>query len=291
MEPSKESEAFAVDCFIGPHAGQDVTSLARHYDHATESLRQQLAEADARYKTAEFWKNWVYPEGATAEQVQDELHDYRVLMENVPKVYDSVTGGRISKPMTKPEAVISEAEDHTARLVDEAVKEAGEQLAASREREGRWRGLCGQAGYNLTHRCPTDFAWVQGWVEAHDALAAGGHTPITLNITPEWVKQQAELKGDDIVSAGYRGPPIGECLICGHVKPFGAWHGEPTVGGHYVGACGGCRDKARAASQVQQPVERCGAYAEHSPDGLGCQQPKGHEGNHGDAAGGREGAA
>jgi len=34
---------------------------------------EELAALQSQIRNAEFWKNWVYPEGATAEQVQNEL--------------------------------------------------------------------------------------------------------------------------------------------------------------------------------------------------------------------------
>ena len=47
----------------------------------------------------EFWKNIIEPKGKfSLEQVKKELSDYHFLLEEVPKVYDKITGGRLSYP-------------------------------------------------------------------------------------------------------------------------------------------------------------------------------------------------
>lgn len=59
----------------------------------------------------EFWRDIILPNGewdaAAHDQVKRELHDYHDLLTEVPKVYDELTQGRISKPHTHAEAVIS----------------------------------------------------------------------------------------------------------------------------------------------------------------------------------------
>jgi hypothetical protein len=58
----------------------------------------------------EFWNPIIMPDGdLNMDQLKRELHDYRTLIRNVSKVYDHVTGGYISKPMTNPDVVIREA--------------------------------------------------------------------------------------------------------------------------------------------------------------------------------------
>jgi hypothetical protein len=92
-----------------------------------EFLVGELAALQKKYDSAAFWSGWVYPEGATAEQVQAELHDFRSLMHHVPNIYDHVTGGRISKPNAMSATVISAHDDYVTELVDEAVKESQEE--------------------------------------------------------------------------------------------------------------------------------------------------------------------
>jgi hypothetical protein len=80
--------------------------------------RDALAASEARVEAlerekaaGEFWSGQVYPEGATAEQVQAELTDYRTFMHETAIVYDNITHGRISKVNTLASVVISVAEE------------------------------------------------------------------------------------------------------------------------------------------------------------------------------------
>ena len=57
------------------------------------------------------------------EKVLAELHDYSVLLDIVPKVYDEVAEGRASKPFTVPEVVCWLVEDRIERYVEEALEE------------------------------------------------------------------------------------------------------------------------------------------------------------------------
>jgi len=82
-------------------------------------------EADnelVKLESADFWNNWVYPDGATAEEIQDELSDYFMMINEVAKVYGHITGGRISKPNTKAFEVIGEYENRVSEMIDEAIK-------------------------------------------------------------------------------------------------------------------------------------------------------------------------
>lgn len=45
------------------------------------------------------------------DQIKRELHDYHLLMNHVAIVYDHITGGKISKPLTDPQTVIAVADD------------------------------------------------------------------------------------------------------------------------------------------------------------------------------------
>lgn len=61
-----------------------------------------------------FWKRiCANPDGSlNLEAIQKELFDFHTVMEEVSKVYDAVTGGKISKVNTKAEHVITAAEEH-----------------------------------------------------------------------------------------------------------------------------------------------------------------------------------
>lgn len=65
-----------------------------------------------------------YPDGMTEQDVKNELHDYQQVLEQVPKVYDHVTGGLLSKPNYLASVVISAADDHLNKMVEEALEEA-----------------------------------------------------------------------------------------------------------------------------------------------------------------------
>jgi hypothetical protein len=68
----------------------------------------------------EFWKPIVAPDGTLdVEQVKRELFDYHTTMENVPLVYDEITGGRISKQNTLASAVIGEYNAHLERMLND----------------------------------------------------------------------------------------------------------------------------------------------------------------------------
>lgn len=79
---------------------------------------------DEEFKT--FWVPIIFDEEngkLNLEQLKKELYDYSMLLENVPKVYCEVSGGKISKPNTDPNEVISAFNDLLNDAVDEAIKE------------------------------------------------------------------------------------------------------------------------------------------------------------------------
>lgn len=58
-----------------------------------------------------FWKGIVAKNGKLdIEQVKKELFDFYIMMDNVPYVYNVVTGGRFSKPLTPANVIIEEFE-------------------------------------------------------------------------------------------------------------------------------------------------------------------------------------
>ena len=64
---------------------------------------------------SEVWGPIVAPKGVLElRSIMAELYDYHVLMSEVSKVYDACTGGKISKPNTKAEAVIVVIGDYYA---------------------------------------------------------------------------------------------------------------------------------------------------------------------------------
>lgn len=69
-------------------------------------------EKDYEQTYAEFWAGILDAPGVDREdRIKRELHDYSFLMDEVPKVYDHVSGGRISKPNTMAFEVIGQHDD------------------------------------------------------------------------------------------------------------------------------------------------------------------------------------
>lgn len=92
---------------------------------ASEQEGKGLTDEE-RQENMEFWKS-AWDDEPTREKVEAELHDYRVILEEVSKVYDTLTMSNISKPNTRAEAVIGEVERIHQQDIDEAVKEALEE--------------------------------------------------------------------------------------------------------------------------------------------------------------------
>ena len=64
----------------------------------------------------EFWKDIVCDEAGKVnlEQVKKELSDFRFMIDQVPKVYSEVTGGRLSYPNYEAETVLTLFRDEFA---------------------------------------------------------------------------------------------------------------------------------------------------------------------------------
>jgi hypothetical protein len=74
-------------------------------------------DAEVRKVWDEFWAPIVMRgDQLDIEQVMRELYDYHVVLDNVPLVYDHVTGGHLSKPNTAARHVIEYADEHYASL-------------------------------------------------------------------------------------------------------------------------------------------------------------------------------
>jgi hypothetical protein len=92
-----------------------------------EKLEKEVRQLRRRVKSAEFWSKFVYPEGATPTDIQNELLDYHEMLGEVGKVYMHVTAGQISKPNTHAIHVIAEADQVTERAVQDALADYQEQ--------------------------------------------------------------------------------------------------------------------------------------------------------------------
>ena len=67
-----------------------------------------------------FWRG-AYPEGATEQDILNELSDFEKLISSAHKVFYEVTGGRISKANTDPDAVLGEFRDFVEEQTDNAI--------------------------------------------------------------------------------------------------------------------------------------------------------------------------
>jgi len=74
----------------------------------------EVCVENERLKSAEFWSDWVYPEGAKPEDIQNELIDFKDLIDRFSKVLFHSTGGRMSKSNYTVEAMCSEIDNYYA---------------------------------------------------------------------------------------------------------------------------------------------------------------------------------
>lgn len=91
--------------------------------HAHDVCRVPVLPVD---RLSEFWKR-VYPDGMDAQDLLNELSDLEMLIPNVSKVYDHVTGGKASKPNTDADVIKSLHDDYVNELIEEAVEDALEE--------------------------------------------------------------------------------------------------------------------------------------------------------------------
>jgi hypothetical protein len=84
-------------------------------------IMNKFTEEDVNKVWREFWKPIVFfaNNELNINQVKRELFDYKMIMEEVSKVYDCLTGGRISKINTNHNAVIDEVENRFRNLAEE----------------------------------------------------------------------------------------------------------------------------------------------------------------------------
>ena len=94
-----------------------------------DALLKRAEAAEARIHGAEFWANFVYPDGASPEEIQNELMDYHQYLDDTTKVYYHISGGKISKPNTMAFELISIYDDEITSLESRA-EAADAQVAA-----------------------------------------------------------------------------------------------------------------------------------------------------------------
>jgi hypothetical protein len=100
----------------------------------------------------EFWKSLVEPSGwLDKELIKKELFDFWQVMERVPKVYNHVTGGQVSKILTDPDVVKALADDY---YNDPGVETTNEMLEDAKAEIDEWRQR-----FEWTLATPTDPGW------------------------------------------------------------------------------------------------------------------------------------
>lgn len=68
-----------------------------------------------------FWKDLIEVDGQiNLEQLQKELADFYLLIDNISKVYDHITNGQVSIPLTDPNVVIRLSDDCYGGLIHDA---------------------------------------------------------------------------------------------------------------------------------------------------------------------------
>lgn len=89
-------------------------------------MGEHMGIVDSNYDN--FWKDIIEKDGVIDfEQVKKELYDYSMMMEEVSKAYDEVTGGRISKPNTAAHHVIGYADENCQAAYNEGYADAKEE--------------------------------------------------------------------------------------------------------------------------------------------------------------------
>jgi hypothetical protein len=90
-------------------------------------------------EAAKFWAK-VFPCGITDEQLKAELSDYHFMLGQVPKVYDHVTGGLLTKTNYYASVVIGAADDYMNSVVERELVDAGN-ARGMEARSGETEGL------------------------------------------------------------------------------------------------------------------------------------------------------
>jgi len=78
-----------------------------------DSEGMMTSEAEIERVWEDFWKELLCGESGKVDmqKVKADLYDYHFILGEVSKVYDHVSGGRISKPNTHADAVLGEHDD------------------------------------------------------------------------------------------------------------------------------------------------------------------------------------
>ncbi len=112
--------------------------------------RREVTDEAVEKDFREFWATYtpiLNEDGSlNEEQVKKELYDYHLFMDDASRVYVDITNGRISKPNTRSDVVLGEAQavtqDEIEWAVEEEVKARTDELRARVEKlEGALRNV------------------------------------------------------------------------------------------------------------------------------------------------------
>lgn len=81
-----------------------------------------MSEKIITFDEGSIWKN-AYPEGATKQDILNELSDYEALVGNASTVYCTVTGGLISKVNTCAFEIVGAFNTYVEKLCKQAVED------------------------------------------------------------------------------------------------------------------------------------------------------------------------
>lgn len=157
--------AFKMSQWLGGFQAERYRQLLAETDHSEAEIAEYVRNRDA---DEEFWFPIVQPNGEwDHDQIMKELHDYRVVLEEVPKVYCHITGNELSKPHYIASEVITAADDFYEKRCREDLLEDlpfnDDALATLRD-----------AGYTLVR---TDDATMERAVDAAYSWVEYDHSP------------------------------------------------------------------------------------------------------------------
>lgn len=86
--------------------------------------KEYIRKNDIEEEFETFWTSIIMENGKlNLDQLKKELYDYSMLLQNIPQIYDEVTGGKISKPNTSPLEVIASFNDFVNEAINLAIEE------------------------------------------------------------------------------------------------------------------------------------------------------------------------
>lgn len=113
---------------------REQTTRPREETTRTAQEGEEMKDYEKTYEDQ--WLHICEPDGElNMDAVKRELHDYATVLKNVAKAYDAVTGGRVTKPMSDPGAVVSAMEENLlgAVAVDMIKRESPQNVEHSQE--------------------------------------------------------------------------------------------------------------------------------------------------------------